>query len=164
MAGFTNGTHVLENNRRKTSNGQPLKVAFQPQFGALAEVSRPARDFGPGWLWPGCDSGWQGSARRMEWMPLFRGFEAFKFGFFSENLENPEDRPLLQISFSTFRFLNYSEGGFANPSGRSLKHPKTLLESLVRLEKRCPYLRDCICIRPIPGPRPASVFTPELCD
>jgi len=152
VVGVSNGTHVLEYNRRKSSNGQTLKLAFQSQFSALAEIPRPARDFGPRWLWPDCDSGWQGSSRRMEWMPMFRGFEAFKFGF------SP------QISFSTFRFLNYSEGGFANPSGRSLKHPKTLLESLVRLEKRCPYLRDCICIRPIPGPRPASVFTPELCD
>ena len=147
-----------------------LKVALKPYEAAQrlipSHVTKTADSYTtwPCLLWPDCDSGWQGSGRRMEWMPMFRGFEAFKFGFFSENLENPEDRPHLQISFSTFRFLNYSEGGFANPSGRSLKHPKTLLESLVRLEKRCPYLRDCICIRPIPGPRSASVFTPELCD
>ena len=43
-------------------SGQTLKVSFQPQFSALAEIPRSARDFGTRWLWPDCDSGWQGSA------------------------------------------------------------------------------------------------------
>ena len=46
----------------------------------------------------------------MQWILPFRGFEAIKFGFFSENIENPGAAPEGRCEFQLFDFKIKPEG------------------------------------------------------
>ena len=63
----------------------------------------------------------------MEWISMFRGFEAIKFGFFSENIENSGAAPQGWQCFFNFSIFKLFRRGF----GKSIRQIfKTPLNSL----------------------------------